>query len=162
MRRKYDKTEILEKGIQLFREKSYHDTGIDDILKTCQIPSGSFYNFFKNKEGFAVAALQQYNQTYIDYLDKILNDTTYTPLERLRNAYQGTMNENIENNCKIGKTNLTEEEVGGFAAGVSGQVPLGRFGKGTEVAKTVLFLASDDASYITATEVPVDGGMAQV
>ena len=60
------------------------------------------------------------------------------------------------------KTNLTEEEVGGFAAGVSGQVPLGRFGKGTEVAKTVLFLASADASYITATEVPVDGGMAQV
>ncbi len=60
------------------------------------------------------------------------------------------------------KTNLTEEEVGGFAAGVSGQVPLGRFGKGTEVAKTVLFLASADASFITATEVPVDGGMAQV
>ncbi len=60
------------------------------------------------------------------------------------------------------KTNLTEEEVGGFAAGVSGQVPLGRFGKGTEVAKTVLFLASTDASFITATEVPVDGGMAQV
>ncbi len=102
MRKKYDKTEILEKGIQLFREKSYHDTGIDDILKTCQIPSGSFYNFFKNKEGFAVAALQQYNQRYIEYLDKILNDTTYTPLERLRNAYQGIMDENIENNCKIG------------------------------------------------------------
>lgn len=60
------------------------------------------------------------------------------------------------------KTNLTEEEVGGFAEGVSGQVPLGRFGKGIEIAKTVLFLASSDASFITATEVPVDGGMAQV
>jgi len=61
-----------------------------------------------------------------------------------------------------GKTNLTEEEISGFAEGVSGQVPLGRFGKGDEVAKTVLFLASDDSSYITATEIPVDGGMAQV
>lgn len=60
------------------------------------------------------------------------------------------------------KTNLTEEEVGEFAGGVSGQVPLGRFGQGSEIAKTVLFLASDDASYITATEIPVDGGMAQV
>lgn len=60
------------------------------------------------------------------------------------------------------KTNLTEEEIGEFAGGVSGQVPLGRFGQGSEIAKTVLFLASDDASYITATEVPVDGGMAQV
>lgn len=61
-----------------------------------------------------------------------------------------------------GKTNLTEEEMGGFVEGVSGQVPLGRFGQGTEIAKTVLFLASSDASFITATEVPVDGGMAQV
>lgn len=60
------------------------------------------------------------------------------------------------------KTNLTEEEIGGFAAGVSGQVPLGRFGKGTEVANAVLFLASEDASFITGTELPVDGGMAQV
>lgn len=61
-----------------------------------------------------------------------------------------------------GKTNLTQEEIGGFAEGVSGQVPLGRFGRGTEIANTVLFMASDDASYITGTEIPVDGGMAQV
>lgn len=60
------------------------------------------------------------------------------------------------------KTNLTEEQIGGFAEGVSGQVPLGRFGKGSEVANTVLFLASSDASYITGTEIPVDGGLAQV
>ena len=60
------------------------------------------------------------------------------------------------------KTNLTEEQIGGFAEGVSGQVPLGRFGRGEEIANTVLFMASDEASYITGTEIPVDGGMAQV
>ena len=60
------------------------------------------------------------------------------------------------------KTNLTEEQISGFAEGVSGQVPLGRFGKGVEVANTALFLASNDASYITGSEIPVDGGMAQV
>lgn len=60
------------------------------------------------------------------------------------------------------KTNLSNEEIEGFAAGIAGQVPLGRFGKGDEVAKTALFLASDDASYITGSEIPVDGGMAQV
>ncbi|MEM6318419.1 MAG: TetR family transcriptional regulator C-terminal domain-containing protein [Bacteroidota bacterium] len=102
MRRKYEKEAILEKGIQLFRERSYHDTGIDDILKTCKIPSGSFYNFFKNKEGFAVAAMQQYNQAYLDYLDEKLNDTNYSPLGRLRNAYQGNLEGNVENQCKIG------------------------------------------------------------
>jgi len=41
-------------------------------------------------------------------------------------------------------------------------VPLGRLGTPTEIAKAVVFLASDDSSYITGTEVFVDGGMAQV
>lgn len=61
-----------------------------------------------------------------------------------------------------GKTNLSEEEMNGFAEGVSGQVPLGRFGQGVEIARTALFLASEDSSYITGSEIPVDGGMAQV
>ncbi|MEM8891467.1 MAG: glucose 1-dehydrogenase [Bacteroidota bacterium] len=61
-----------------------------------------------------------------------------------------------------GKTNLSEEEMNGFAQGVSGQVPLGRFGQGVEIARTALFLASEDSSYITGSEIPVDGGMAQV
>ena len=41
-------------------------------------------------------------------------------------------------------------------------VPLGRLGTPDEVAKAVVFLASDDASYITGTELFVDGGFAQV
>jgi NAD(P)-dependent dehydrogenase (short-subunit alcohol dehydrogenase family) len=42
------------------------------------------------------------------------------------------------------------------------RVPLGRLGTPTEIAKAVVFLASDDSSFITGTEVFVDGGMAQV
>jgi NAD(P)-dependent dehydrogenase (short-subunit alcohol dehydrogenase family) len=45
---------------------------------------------------------------------------------------------------------------------VSTSVPLGRFGRPDEVAKAVVFLASDDSSYITGTELFVDGGFAQV
>ena len=60
------------------------------------------------------------------------------------------------------KTNLTEEEINGFASGVSSQVPLGRFGRGQEIADSVLFLASEHASYINGTELAVDGGMTQV
>ena len=41
-------------------------------------------------------------------------------------------------------------------------IPLGRLGDPDEVAKAVVFLASDDSSYITGTELFVDGGMAQI
>ncbi len=41
-------------------------------------------------------------------------------------------------------------------------VPLGRRGTPNEIAKAVVFLASDDSSYITGTELFVDGGFAQV
>jgi NAD(P)-dependent dehydrogenase (short-subunit alcohol dehydrogenase family) len=45
---------------------------------------------------------------------------------------------------------------------ISGSVPLGRLGTPDEIAKAVVFLASADSSYITGTELFVDGGMAQV
>lgn len=41
-------------------------------------------------------------------------------------------------------------------------VPLGRVGTPDEVAKPVVFLASDDSSYITGIELFVDGGIAQI
>jgi NAD(P)-dependent dehydrogenase (short-subunit alcohol dehydrogenase family) len=45
---------------------------------------------------------------------------------------------------------------------ISSTVPLGRFGTPEEIAKAVVFLASDDSSYVTGTELFVDGAFAQV
>jgi NAD(P)-dependent dehydrogenase (short-subunit alcohol dehydrogenase family) len=45
---------------------------------------------------------------------------------------------------------------------IANSVPLGRFGTPDEIAKAVVFLASDDSSYITGAELFVDGGFAQV
>src|ERR1700740_380801 len=45
---------------------------------------------------------------------------------------------------------------------ISSNVPLGRLGTPDEIAKAVVFLASDESSYITGVELFVDGGFAQV
>ncbi|MFD2562207.1 SDR family NAD(P)-dependent oxidoreductase [Aquimarina rubra] len=61
-----------------------------------------------------------------------------------------------------GKMGLPEDVVEEMGKGFAQQVPLGRFGTSEEVAKSALFLASDDASYINGVELEVDGGLSQI
>jgi len=60
------------------------------------------------------------------------------------------------------KTGLSEEEINTIAEQIVGQVPMKRFGSSDEVAKTVLFLASDDSAYILGEDIYVDGGWTQL
>ncbi|MCB9497391.1 MAG: SDR family oxidoreductase [Fibrobacteria bacterium] len=57
-----------------------------------------------------------------------------------------------------GRTGLPQEVVDGMAAGIKDTNPMKRFGKPSEIARTVLFLASDDSSYILGQNLYVDGG----
>ena len=54
------------------------------------------------------------------------------------------------------------EETKQMAAEMASMVPLKRLGTGLEIAKTVLFLASDDSSFILGSDISVDGGVAQL
>ena len=57
---------------------------------------------------------------------------------------------------------LTKEQVQGFVDSMVTSIPLGRVGVPDEIAKAVVFLASDDSSFVNGIELFVDGGMAQI
>jgi len=62
----------------------------------------------------------------------------------------------------FGKMGLSQNAADEFLKDAATRIPLGRIGSADEVAGAAVFLASADASFITGSEIAVDGGFAQV
>ena len=60
------------------------------------------------------------------------------------------------------KLGLSEADLKTVAASIQSQVPAGRFGRPSEIAHAVVFLASDESPYIVGSELLIDGGMSGV
>jgi NAD(P)-dependent dehydrogenase (short-subunit alcohol dehydrogenase family) len=63
---------------------------------------------------------------------------------------------------EIFKRGASAEEIAGMRAMLSGVVPMGRMGEAAEIARAVLFLASDEASFINGVDLFVDGGCVEL
>ena len=111
MKSKDKKSEIIEIGTELVAVKGYNATGIDAVLKLAGVPKGSFYNYFRSKEDFGLAIIDQFAVQYEAKLRSFFDDASVAPLERLRNYFEHSLAHLRENHftkgCLIG--NLGQE-----------------------------------------------------
>jgi NAD(P)-dependent dehydrogenase (short-subunit alcohol dehydrogenase family) len=61
-----------------------------------------------------------------------------------------------------GKLGLPAEQVNAMAGQIQSQIPLGRFGNPIEIAKAIVFFASDESTFTVGSELVVDGGMSNI
>jgi NAD(P)-dependent dehydrogenase (short-subunit alcohol dehydrogenase family) len=62
----------------------------------------------------------------------------------------------------LGRAGMPPDVLEETTKSIAAQVPMKRFGRPEEIAKTVLFLASSDSSFLLGTEIVADGGMSQL
>ena len=109
----------------------------------------------KGLPGFSVyaatkAALRSFARTWaVDLKGKNIRVNVVSPGTVVTPAYKNELG-------------MNDEEIKAFEAQAALTTPLGRSGTPDEIAKAVVFLASDDSSYMTGAELFVDGGAAQI
>lgn len=98
-------------GTELLTERGFQVTGIDEVLKRVGVPKGSFYHFFKSKDEFGAAVIENYVEYYARKMDRIFDDHSCSPLTRLKtfveNAKHGMTKFDFKRGCLIG--NLGQE-----------------------------------------------------
>jgi TetR/AcrR family transcriptional repressor of nem operon len=75
----------LETAQKIISRKGYSAVGLNEILMAADVPKGSFYYYFKSKDAFGEAMLQNYFEDYLATMDTIFSAANQTMAQRLLN-----------------------------------------------------------------------------
>ncbi|MFI4913252.1 MAG: TetR/AcrR family transcriptional regulator [Sedimentisphaeraceae bacterium JB056] len=110
-RKQNKKNDIINASIGLMHLRGYNGTSVKDITDIAGIPKGSFYNYFKDKEHYAVDALNYFFFELFNNYTSILIDKNLKPLERINKFFKSLISllekQDLKLGCFIG--NITQE-----------------------------------------------------
>ena len=102
-------------GTEMCTERGFQVTRIEEVLKRAGVPKGSFYHFFRDKQQFGEAVIDNYGNYFLRKLDRLLSNMDRTPLDRLREftqeAARGMARFDFQRGCLIGNLG---QELGGL------------------------------------------------
>jgi AcrR family transcriptional regulator len=110
-RRPYRRDQIQKIAVNLFHERGYHATGMDDIGEAAGITGPAIYRHFKNKEEIVTAAITQGTEQILHKVHEIV-ETSSSPqetLERLaHNFMRATLNDPALAGIIVGEMRLLD------------------------------------------------------
>ncbi|MEM1178371.1 MAG: TetR family transcriptional regulator C-terminal domain-containing protein [Acidobacteriota bacterium] len=89
---------LIDAGRELFWRRGFHDVGLNQILKTAEVPKGSFYHHFDSKEAFGQRVVEDFADESLAVLDAALAGDG-PPLEKLRGFFEGQREFYEANGC---------------------------------------------------------------
>ncbi|EOV0875802.1 TetR/AcrR family transcriptional regulator [Vibrio parahaemolyticus] len=79
---------ILDVGYELIVTRGFTSVGLSELLKTAEVPKGSFYHYFKSKEQFGEAMIQDYFNKYFEQLTARFTHTELNGYQRLMSYFE--------------------------------------------------------------------------
>lgn len=105
----YDPDKVLSDAVQLFWEKGYESTSIQDIVTATGLKPGSLYKVYSNKEELFHAVLDAYSNHYLEHVENLFNQGD-DPLQNIETFLKQVIMVNITNEktsgCLLIKTQL--------------------------------------------------------
>ena len=79
---------ILATGKHIIATKGFSSVGLAELLQASEVPKGSFYHYFKSKELFGQALLEDYFTDYLAQLDTLLQTPGLSGRDRLLRYFE--------------------------------------------------------------------------
>ena len=121
---------LLATGERLCMHRGFTGMGLSELLKTAEVPKGSFYHYFRSKEAFGVAMLERHYAGYHQRLATHFATGEGNYRDRVLNYYQETLNQfcqqGIISGCLTVKlsADLSEDMRTAMDKGASGVIAL--------------------------------------